>query len=126
MKEVSHIAAPVEEFHRFNKKDPHFKEQCVISELEQAFPVHAERKTFRPVSKGKQHRKKIMIDEVIHNPELVYDFVNQMSDDELCLLNVSTGADWYMPWEREQPAEHRCYINTEFIKQFVYRMAIQV
>ena len=98
MKEVSHIAAPVEEFHRFNKKDPHFKEQCVISEIEQAFPVHAERKTFHPVSKGIKPDKKIMIDEVIHNPELVYDFVNQMSDDELSLLNVSTGADWYMPW----------------------------
>ncbi len=98
VRQASHIAAPVESFHRFSQTDPVFKEQCEITELSQAIPAPAKRKEFRPDVSSRKHDRRISADLVARNPQLMPDFTGQLSVQELCRLNVSTGADWYMPW----------------------------
>lgn len=33
------------------------------------------------------------------NPGLMDEFVSQMSDKELCRMNVCGGSNWYLPWQ---------------------------
>jgi len=98
VRQVSHIAVPVEEFHRFSKADPSFRETCQIMDLEDRFPVKAQRHEYHPAFTGTKPKKQISLKDLRNDPELINDFVSQLSVSELCRLNVSTGADWYMPW----------------------------
>ena len=97
LKTVTPVARPVEEFHRLSKAEPFVnKDSCVVS-LDERFPVKAERKAFRPAP-IQAEQKKVSFRDLRRDPSLLDAFVAQLSDDELCKLNVSTGADWYMPW----------------------------
>ena len=98
VKAVTPVARPVEDFHRLTKADPTVHEDSRIVSLEERFPVSAERKAFRPATITASTQKKLRFADLKKDPGLLDAFVAQLSVDELCKLNVSTGADWYMPW----------------------------
>ena len=98
LKTVTPVACPVEEFHRMSKAEPFVNHDSRTVSLDERFPVKAERKAFRPAPLKCTGRKKVSFAELKANPALLDDFAAQLSNDELCRLNVSTGADWYMPW----------------------------
>lgn len=98
LKTVIPVALPVEEFHRLSKKAPYVKNDSCTVPLEERFPVKAQRKVFHPALMEKYTGKKITFRQLQEDHSLLEAFVAQLSTDELCALNVSTGADWYMPW----------------------------
>lgn len=98
LKTVTPVARPVEDFHRMSKTEPYVNKDSYATSLDERFPVKAERKPFRPKPLNSTGKKKVSFAELKADPGLLGDFVAQLSADELCKLNVSTGADWYMPW----------------------------
>ncbi len=98
LKTVTPVARPVEDFHRLSKREPFVKEDSRVVSLDERFPVKAERKIFCPAPLNAASQKKLRFDDLKADPSLLDAFVAQLSADELCKLNVSTGADWYMPW----------------------------
>lgn len=98
LKTVTPVARPVEDFHRMSKAEPFVNKDSTVTSLEERFPVKAERRAFRPAPLKSTGKKKVSFHKLQANPALLDDFVAQLSVDELCKLNVSTGADWYMPW----------------------------
>ena len=98
LKTVTPVARPVEEFHRLSKAEPFVNRDSRVVSLKERFPVKAERKAFRPTPLNTSGRKRVGFAELKENPALLDGFVAQLTVDELCRLNVSTGADWYMPW----------------------------
>ncbi len=98
LKTVTPVARPVEDFHRMSKAEPFVMQDSRVVPLEERFPVRAERKAFAPDPVTAGSKKKVSFKELQADPALLDDFVAQLSSDELCALNVSTGADWYMPW----------------------------
>ena len=98
LKTVTHVARPVEDFHRMSKSDPTVHADSCIVSLAERIPIPAERKVFTPVPICAERKKRISFAELKENPALLDAFVAQLSVSELCRLNVSTGADWYMPW----------------------------
>ena len=98
LKTVAPVARPVEDFHRMSKAEPFVNQDSRVVTLDERFPVKAERKPFRPAPLHTSGKKSVSFAELKENPALLDDFVAQLTVDELCRLNVSTGADWYMPW----------------------------
>ena len=98
LKTVHPVARPVEPFHRLTKAEPFVRADSEIVPLEQRFPVPAERKSFEPASFSAGGKRRVIFSELRHDPALLDAFIAQLSDAELCRLNVSAGADWYMPW----------------------------
>ncbi len=98
LKTVTPVARPVEDFHRMNKKENYVNRDSYVTSLDERFPVKAERKAFRPTPLKTTGKKKVSFAALKADPALLDGFVAQLSVDELCKLNVSTGADWYMPW----------------------------
>lgn len=98
VKDVTPVARPVEDFHRLSKTEPFVnKDSCVVP-LEQRLPVRAARKVFCPAPLKGAAKNKVRFADLKADPSLLDAFVSQLSTDELCRLNVSVGADWYMPW----------------------------
>ncbi len=98
LRTVTPVARPVEQFHRLSKAEPYVQPDSQVVSLEERFPVRAERKAFRPAPIKSTRNTKVRFEELLADPTFLDDFVAQLSTDELCALNVSTGADWYMPW----------------------------
>lgn len=98
LKTVTPVARPVEIFHRMSRNEPCVNQDSSIVSLEERFPVKAERKAFRPASIPKSNGGKVTFRQLQADPALLDSFVAQLSIDALCRLNVSVGADWYMPW----------------------------
>ena len=95
---VMPVARPVEDFHRMTKADPSLREDSRVVLLAERIPVTAQREIFTPTSIGLKPEKKITFADLQADPTLMDAFAAQLSVSELCRLNVSTGADWYMPW----------------------------
>lgn len=95
---VTQVARPVEDFHRMTKMDPTVREDSRVVPLPERIPVPAQREVFNPASIAVKPDKKITFSALMADPMLLDAFVAQFSVSELCRLNVSTGADWYMPW----------------------------
>lgn len=102
LRTVTLVARPVETFHRMSKAEPFVKEDSCIVPLSERIPVPAKREEFPAMSLSgnlkKKQKSKISFSELKSDPSLLDPFAAQLSASELCRLNVSTGADWYMPW----------------------------
>lgn len=98
LKTVTPVARPVEEFHRLSKAEPFVNQDSCVVSLEERFPVKAKREVFTPAPLKVSGTKKVTFAQLQKDPSLMDDFIAQLSVSELCALNVSTGADWYMPW----------------------------
>lgn len=100
MVETAHrINPPIVDFKRLTKADPTVNEDSKIVPLEDRIPVPAQRPLYAPRALSSWRGKRITYPELKKNPSLLNNFVAQMSDRELCRLNVCAGADWYMPWQ---------------------------
>lgn len=99
LRKVNRVNPPVEKFHRMTKKEPYVEEDSKMTDLDQRIPVPAKKETYLPKPLKPYHGKRITYDELKKNPALLNDFVAQMSEKELCELNVCGGANWYMPWQ---------------------------
>ncbi len=98
LKTVSHVGCPVEDFHRMSQTDPTVHPDSAVVPLNQAIPIPAERRAFAPKPLAAAGKKKIRFADVQRDPSLLDAFAAQLTVKELCALNVSTGADWYLPW----------------------------
>ncbi len=93
------INPPVEDFHRITKADPQIRGGSKLVPLEQRISVPAARSAYDPKPLPAYTGKKITFPELKANHSLLQRFVAQMTDEELCRLNVCGGANWYMPWQ---------------------------
>lgn len=98
LKKVMPVACPVENFHRMSRMENFVNNDSCVVPMEERFSVKAERKLFRPAPVKAKYGKKVTFRQLQEDSSLLDDFVAQLSIDELCALNVSKGADWYMPW----------------------------
>ena len=93
------INAPVETFQRLTREDPAVGEDSSLVPLEQRITKHAPRPAYMPEPLAPYRGAKITWPQVKKDSSLLDAFVAQMSDDELCRMNVCGGANWYMPWQ---------------------------
>ncbi|MCM1124433.1 MAG: glycoside hydrolase family 3 C-terminal domain-containing protein [Eubacterium sp.] len=98
LREVNRVNLPVEPFHRLTKKEPWVGEDSKMVPLAEAIPVPAKRPKYHPQGLEAYSGEKITFPELKRAPKRLDSFVAQLSDKELCKLNVCGGADWYMPW----------------------------
>lgn len=99
LRKTTHINVPVEEFHKVTKNDPNVRPDSKMVELAEKIPVAAPRTEYAPAPLKSYAGKKITFSMLKADHGLLNDFVSQMSDQELCKLNVCGGANWYMPWD---------------------------
>jgi len=99
LRKTGHINVPVEQFHKLTKDNPFVKSDSKMVDLEKKIPVAAPRPAYNPAPLKAYTGKKITFPELKANHSLLDSFVAQMTDEELCALNVCGGANWYMPWD---------------------------
>lgn len=99
LEKVHPINLPVEEFKRITHADDMVGEDSGIVPLEERIKKPAVRPVYAPKPLPTYKGKKITFDQLKANPALLDSFVAQMSNGELCRMNVCGGADWYMPWQ---------------------------
>lgn len=98
VKTVTSVNRPVEDFHRMSKAQPFVQSDSKVVDLDKAIVTPAKRPVFTPAKLKPAQGKKVSFEQLRSDPSLLDGFVAQLSVKELCRLNVSTGADWYMPW----------------------------
>ena len=97
LREVAHIAAPVEDFRRLTRADPAVDgTRSGIVPLGGQIAVPAPRTPYAPPPLAKGPRTRWA--EVVKNPGRLDGFVARLSLWTLCRLNVCAGARW-MPWQ---------------------------
>ena len=96
---VHRIGAPVESFKRLTKSDPTVGDDTKIVPVEERIPTPAPRPAYAPQPLPEYKGKRITFPELLRHPSQAENFVAQMSDDELCKMNVCGGSNWYMPWQ---------------------------
>lgn len=112
LRTVNRINIPVENFHKMTKQKPYVLEDSKMVELSEQFSVRAKRPNYYPKALIKKERGRITFDKLLQNPKLLDSFVAQMSDRELCRLNVCGGANWYLPFQ------DGCAGKTNVIKKY--------
>ncbi|MBR4470545.1 MAG: glycoside hydrolase family 3 C-terminal domain-containing protein [Erysipelotrichaceae bacterium] len=98
IREVSSIAAPVEEFPVLNQENKEILSLSKKVPFEDRIPIHKEKKAFTPKELPSYTGKKILWDDVKKDPSLLENFVAQMDLKELCALNCNAGNHW-SPWQ---------------------------
>ena len=96
---TNRINLPVESFKQITKEDPTVEAVSKIVPLEERTGKGAPRPVYNPKPLPPYRGKKITFAQLKADPTLLDKFVAQMSNDELCKMNVCGGADWYMPWQ---------------------------
>lgn len=99
LRKTGSVNPPVEEFHKITKQDPEIRGGSKMVPLEQRIQVSAKRIAYEPQPLPAYKGKRITFPELKANHSLLEAFVAQMTDEELCRLNVCGGANWYMPWD---------------------------
>lgn len=99
VEKVHPIGKPVEPFKKITKEDTAVTADSKIVPLAERIPVKADRPVYQPKPLPVYKGRKITFPQVQKNPALLEKFVAQMSEKELCRLNVCGGANWYMPWQ---------------------------
>ena len=95
---VHRINPPMVDFPRLTKAHPEVSEDSKIVDLADRIGTPAPRKSYTPEPLPAYKGARITYPQVKANPSLLDAFIAQMSDAELCTLNVCGGADWYLPW----------------------------
>ena len=99
LEKVHRINPPVEDFKRITHADNTVGQDSRIVPLEERIRKAATRPVYAPKALPAYKGKKITFDQLKADPALLDKFVAQMSNSELCKLNVCGGANWYMPWQ---------------------------
>lgn len=93
------INPPMEDFHKLNRADGTVNEDIQIVPLDERIGKAAPRPVYTPTALPAYRGKRITYPELKQNPALLDSFIAQMSDAELCRMNVCNGADWYLLWQ---------------------------
>lgn len=93
------INPSIEDFHKLTREKPFVNEDSSLVDAKDAIKVPAFRPVYNPKELKQYKGKKIKFNDLIQDERLLDDFVSQLSISELCRLNVSKGANWYMPWQ---------------------------
>ena len=104
LRTVERVCRPVEEFKRLNRENGTAEAVSQLVDLDQRIRVRATRPSYQPLPLKKHTGKKIIYAQVKENPGLMDEFVSQMSDKELCRMNVCGGSNWYLPWQNGDQA----------------------
>ena len=96
---TNRVNLPAESFKRLTKDDPTVEAASKIVPLEDRLGNGAPYPVYTPAPLPEYKGKRITFPQLKQNPALLDSFVAQMSNDELCKMNVCGGADWYMPWQ---------------------------
>lgn len=99
LRTVERVCRPVEEFKRLTRENGTVEAVSQLVDLEKRFCIRESCPVWQPLPLKKHTGKKIRYAQVKENPELLDEFVSQMSDKELCRMNVCGGANWYLPWQ---------------------------
>jgi len=99
LRKTGSINPPVDDFHRITKADPEIRGGSKMVPLENRILNPAVRSVYDPKPLPVYKGKKITFPELKASHSLLDNFVAQMTDEELCRLNVCGGANWYMPWD---------------------------
>lgn len=96
---VHRVNPPMEEFKRITHGDNTVGEDSRIVPLDERIARPAPQPAYLPKALPAYHGKRITFPDVKQNPVLLDSFIAQMSDGELCRMNVCAGAEWYLPWQ---------------------------
>ena len=99
LRKTGSINPPVEDFHRITKADPEIRGGSKMVPLEDRILTPAVRPVYDPKPLPAYTGRKITFPELKADHGLLDAFVAQMTDEELCRLNVCGGANWYLPWD---------------------------
>ncbi len=93
------VNVPVEPFHKLTQADPTIHGLSRNLPLEERIAAKAPRPVHRPDLIPSYTGRKITFPQLKEDPNLLECFIGQLTDAELCRLNVGGGANWYMPWD---------------------------
>lgn len=99
LRKVQPVALPVEQFKRVSQKDPTFPGATRRVATEDRIGTPALRRERKPQPLPRYTGKTITFPQLQKDPWLLELFVAQMTDAELCRLNVCGGSNWYLPWQ---------------------------
>lgn len=99
LRRVQAVNLPVETLHRMTKADPEVHGVSRLTELAQRIPTPAKRQTRKCAPATQKKGVHVLFSALQKDESLLDVFVGQMSDKELCRLNVCGGANWYLPWQ---------------------------
>lgn len=99
VKQTGHHGVPVEDFKRLTKADPTVDgSRTRFVDREERVAVKAPRPEYHPAPLPKYTGKRIVWNDLKADPALLDSFVTQMTDDELCAMNICAGSQW-APWQ---------------------------
>ncbi len=107
LRQVARVGLPVEEFPRLSRRSPHVDARSKLTNLADRISVPAKRPAYTPEPLPKYTGPRITYPMLKANPALLENFVAQMTDDELCTMNVCGGANWYLPWQNGEAGKTR-------------------
>jgi len=99
LRRVHPLALPVEDFKRVTQGDPGFPGATRRVPKEERIGIPAPRPRWEPRPLPRYMGRTISFPQLKKEPALLECFVAQMSDRELCKLNVCGGSNWYLPWQ---------------------------
>lgn len=98
IKKVNHYGLPTEDFKRLTKSDPTVDEKSGYVEVSQRISVPAPRTSYEPEELPEYSGDIITWQELKKDNTLLDKFIAQMSNDELCELNVCAG-NHFRTWD---------------------------
>lgn len=99
LQQCQHLGAPVEAFNRLTKDNPVIDgHNSRLLEYQSDFGKHGKKIAYQQAELAGYSGRKITFEMLKNDPGLLNHFVAQMSDKELCRLNVCGGANW-APWQ---------------------------
>lgn len=99
LRKVHPVALPAEDFKRISQSDPSFPAATKRVSLADRIGTPARRPEWNPEPLPRYLGKTITFPQLQKDPNLLEQFVAQMTDAELCKLNVCGGSNWYLPWQ---------------------------
>lgn len=99
LQRVHPVVLSVENFKRISQADPTFPRATKRVPLADRIGTPAPRQEWNPKPLPRYIGKTITFPQLQKDPNLLELFVSQMTDAELCKLNVCGGSNWYLPWQ---------------------------
>lgn len=107
LRKTDRVGLPVEDYPRLSRKSPNVDARSRLNDLADRIPVPANRPDYAPAPLPEYSGPRITYPMLKANSTLLENFVAQMTDGELCTMNVCGGANWYLPWQNGEAGKTR-------------------